>query len=205
LVSLLVVGLAAFRRGAFWDRKWPAAAVLPVLLVAAFLYLPSENLVRRYGNVVGVEGLRREGRLLLWSETLDLVAAYPLVGCGFGAFEPAFLRYKRSAPMVADPHAHNDYLELLAEAGAVGFVLCLLLATGPIRSAVRASLHGASSPDRAAAVACLGSLAAILTHALVDFNLRIPANGMVLFWVLGLCSALGIGGITRAAGSSSRC
>jgi O-antigen ligase len=194
LVSLLVVGLALLQRSVLGRSKWLAAAALPALLAAAFLYLPSENLVHRYGNVFGADALRREGRVLLWRETLDLVAAYPLVGCGLGAFEPAFLRYKRSAPMVADPHAHNDYLELLAEAGGAGFILCVVLAAGPIGSALGASHRGGSGRQSAVATACIASLAAILTHGFVDFNLRIPANGMVFFWLLGTCSASAVRG-----------
>jgi O-antigen ligase len=191
LVSLLVAGLAALQRITLPRKKWLLAAMAPALCAVAFLYLPSDKLVRRYANVLGGEALRREGRVLLWSETLDLVAAYPLVGCGFGGFEPAFLRYKRSAPMVADTHAHNDYLELLAEAGVIGFALCLLLAARPVATALRASLRGEPSPDSDVALACVASLAAILAHSLVDFNLRIPANGMVFFWLLGMCRACG--------------
>jgi O-antigen ligase len=187
LLSLLVVGLGALKRSTHPRKKWLLAAALPALLAAAFLYLPSEDLVRRYTHLLGGEALRREGRVLLWAETLDLIAAYPLAGCGFGGFEPAFLRYKNSAPMVNDRHAHNDYLELAAEAGLAGFVLCVLLAIRPIGAAVRRGLHAEAGQDRWMAVACAGSLAAIFVHSLVDFNLRIPANGMVFFWVLGLC------------------
>jgi O-antigen ligase len=93
--------------------------------------------------------------------------------------------------MVADTHAHNDYLELLAEAGVIGFALCLLLAARPVATALRASLRGEPSPDSDVALACVASLAAILAHSLVDFNLRIPANGMVFFWLLGMCRACG--------------
>jgi O-antigen ligase len=202
LVSLLVIGLAALQRIKPRRKKWLLGALLPALCAAAFLYLPSDTLVRRYANLFGGEALRREGRVLLWSETLDLIAAYPLVGCGFGGFEPAFLRHKRSAPMVADTHAHNDYLELLAEAGLIGFALCLLGAARPIADAVRASLCRQTAPhfswssstlasgdpgqDADLALACVASLAAILAHSFVDFNLRIPANGLVFVWVLGV-------------------
>ena len=182
LLALLVMGLAALRHTRLRSKKWLLGATLPVLLAAAFLYLPSENLVQRYAHLFGKEALRREGRVLLWSETLDLIAAYPLAGCGFGAYEPAFLRYKRSAPMVNDPHAHNDYLELLAEAGVSGFALCLLLAARPIAAVLRATLQAGPARNRALALACLGSLTAILAHSLVDFNLRIPANAVVFSW-----------------------
>jgi O-antigen ligase len=199
LVSLLVTGLAAVKRSTTPRKKWLPALVLPALLAAAFLYLPSENLVRRYTHVLSGEGLRREGRILLWRETLDLIGKSPLAGCGFGAFEPAFLRYKRSAPMVNDTHAHNDFLELFAEGGAIGFALFVVLVARPIAAALRASICGAPHPVGPVALACVGSMAAILVHSFVDFNLRIPANGFVFVWVLGLCSASGIPEIVRCS------
>jgi O-antigen ligase len=220
LVSLLVIGLASLQRIKPPRKRWLLGAMLPALCAAAFLYLPPDNLVRRYANVFGGEALRREGRVLLWNETLDLIAAYPLAGCGFGGFEPAFVRFKRSAPMVADAHAHNDYLELLAEAGLIGFALCLLLAARPIAAAVRAIMRShvaldsswsssalasaGSGQDADLALACVASLAAILVHSFVDFNLRIPANGMVFVWLLGMCCACGeaVAQIRRGGASS---
>ncbi|MEX2301488.1 MAG: O-antigen ligase family protein [Bryobacterales bacterium] len=240
LASLLVMGLGLVARACGTTRQRLAGAILvPVLLGAAFVYFPSDHLVRRYAALSAAGGVLREGRIGLWRETLDLIAAYPIAGCGFGAYEAAFLRYKRSAPMVNDSHAHNEYLELLAEAGIVGFALCVVLAARPVSTVVRAALstgwrgvssrgpnplgptsHGAnslrpgsqstdsrkagspradsrkadsrqSSPlgSSALALACAGSMTAILAHSLVDFNLRIPANGMVFFWVLGICAA----------------
>jgi O-antigen ligase len=189
IASLAVMGLIVVGRGISGKRqRLTGAVLLPVLMVAAFAYLPSDGLVRRYGALAGSDSLAGEGRLALWGETLDLVAAYPLLGCGFGAYEPAFLRYKRSAPMVNDRHSHNDYLEALAEGGVIGFVICIVVAAGPAAAAIRASRRPRSVSSGALALACVGSLTAILAHSLVDFNLRIPANGMVFFWLLGVCS-----------------
>ena len=36
------------------------------------------------------------------------------------------------------------------------------------------------------AIACVGSLSAILLHSFADFNLYVPANGMLAVWVGGL-------------------
>jgi len=187
--SLLVLGAGAVASLVRLRRKWLLAALPPALLAAGLLYLTPESLVRRYGALAGRENLLREGRVLLWSETLDLIAAYPLVGCGFGGYEAAFLRYKQSEPMVTDTHAHNDYLELLAEAGVIGFALCVALVVPVTVAALRKSQQPGHA-ETSLALACVGSLTAILVHSFVDFNLRIPANGMVFCWVLGVCRAV---------------
>jgi hypothetical protein len=44
--------------------------------------------------------------------------------------------------------------------------------------------------ERAMALGCLGSIAAILLHSLADFNLYIPANALVFSLIVGLAASL---------------
>jgi hypothetical protein len=44
--------------------------------------------------------------------------------------------------------------------------------------------------SRCVALACVGSLVAILIHSLVDFNLYTPANAMALAWISGIVTGL---------------
>ena len=115
-------------------------------------------------------------RLDTWKDTLRLAASSPLLGHGLGAFHDAYPRFKRGHGILRVEHAENDYLETLAETGALGLGLALAglalvfvsagRAPGPEPSAV---VHGV----RQGAVAALAALA---VHSLVDFNLRIPSN-----------------------------
>jgi hypothetical protein len=77
--------------------------------------------------------------------------------------------------------AHNDYLQVLVEAGVPGLLIALW--------AAGAVLHGARRKPW-----LLAALGGVLLHELVDFGLQIPANA-VLFTVLA--------GLARARGLSS--
>jgi uncharacterized membrane protein YeaQ/YmgE (transglycosylase-associated protein family) len=44
--------------------------------------------------------------------------------------------------------------------------------------------------EKAIALGCLGSIAAILLHSLTDFNLYIPANALLFSLILGLAAAI---------------
>ena len=76
-------------------------------------------------------------------------------------------------------HAHNDYLELLADTGIVGGV-CGLAFIGLLFWQGLASLQSERGLFARALVA--GSIAAclgLLLHSLVDFNLHIPSNCLI--------------------------
>ena len=189
LISVAVMAaLALTARGA--SRARIAAALAAILFLAAtfFLLLP-DGFIVRYAGVASTDGLLSEGRFSLWSETLDLVRAYPVLGCGFGAYQSAFYQFKRSWPHVTDDYAHNDYLQLLAELGPLGLLSGLWLVAGILAGVIAARRK---LPDQflPVSLACVGSVVAIGIHSAADFNLYIPANSMQFAWILGIASAL---------------
>ena len=171
-------------------RRWVGVGMVGALVLAAFVFLPPEKLIQRFARFVSTDELTSAGRAQLWAETLPLIRAYPVFGCGLGGFETAFSRFKISGVLVTDDFAHNDYLQLLAELGLAGFVIGAALGFSVVRMAVRAAINSADPEARYCAVACLGTLTAILLHSLADFNLYIPANAMLLAWIAGIVEAV---------------
>jgi len=177
IFSIGVLGMCMARR----RTRWYLAGFLATLIL--FVYLPPDRLIARFGTLDFSDGLTRQDRVELWRESLPLIAAYPVFGCGLGGYESAFMEHKKSAPMSRDDYAHNDYLQSLFELGIAGFAILATAATGVIGEALRALRRHSNVEGRALAAACLASLAAILLHSTVDFNLYIPANAFVLAWV----------------------
>jgi len=190
LCSLLVMGILAWSPGLSAKGKPLIVGSIGVLVVLSFVFLPPDQLIMRFGQLSGAAEITAEGRLLLWGETLDLIAAYPLFGCGLGTFESAFLKYKISEPLVSDPYAHNDYLQFFAELGTIGFLIAVALVLTILAKAVRAALQQSDPNSRSLALACVGAIVAILVHSLVDFNLHVPANAMLLAWISGISAGL---------------
>jgi O-antigen ligase len=123
-------------------------------------------------------------RTNMWKETLPLVADYPAIGCGLGAFESCFLPYRSVGPEHRIDYAHDDYLQVMAEFGLPAFGCLAALAALAYGTALRRT--GARNPGRWLAIACVGALSAILLHGFVDFNLYIPANGLLAVWVAAM-------------------
>jgi O-antigen ligase len=180
-LSVLDYSRAGFRQP--WAVKTVRAVVLAVTALAVWVGVGST--IQRFA----IDDVLHEDRALFWSNTAGIVADFPLFGTGLGTFSSAYGAYeKRSGPEMRLAHAHNDYLEYLAELGVVG---ALLLFGAVLYIAVRAFLAWRKRRNTEARGLALGgivSLAGIGLHAVTDFNLHIPAN-MVLFTVV-LCLTL---------------
>jgi O-antigen ligase len=176
----LAVTAAAVARG----RR--AAIVAALLAAAAFLFLPTDALIGRFAELASGD-VSTGTRLRLWRETVPLVRDYALTGCGLGAYAAVIPRYKTVAPLHTVDFAHNEYLQLAAEGGLVGFAPTALVVAFVLASAARAS--AARDRDRAGrSAACLAALAALLFHALFDFSLHIPVNALTAAWIAGLAT-----------------
>lgn len=128
----------------------------------------------------------------IWRTSLLLFADFPVFGIGLGAFRNVFSAYQRPGILGFVEHAHNDWLELLLEAGGLGLAVLIaglaLLARG-------AASAWARERSREAWWISTGLIAAVLAfglHGIVDFSFQIPGNAVV---VLALFSALGASAI----------
>ena len=190
LSSLFVMGsvILAVRISA---RRWLVAqGLLAILVVTAFLYLAPDALIGRFSQVLTTEDVPSDVRVHLWSDARRLAADYPLVGCGLGTFEQAFIRYKTFSPQIAVDSVHNDYLQLRVELGGIGFAIAVLAMISVFLTAVRAIFRNIDPAVRYIAIGCVGALIAILIHSYTDLNLYIPANGMLLAWIVGVVASL---------------
>jgi len=185
LFSLFVMALLALP-----FRKWTALALAAALVLLAFIYLPPDQLIARFADLASTDEISGDTRAHIWSDTLRLIAAYPVFGCGLGGYHSAFLRYKQVAPASTVDFAHNDYLQFLAELGIIGFAIAAALILSVLFLTLRALSKHTTRQGRALALASIGGLAAILLHSLVDFNLYVPANALLMTWIAALAATL---------------
>jgi hypothetical protein len=115
-------------------------------------------------------------RLDTWRDGLRLALASPVVGSGLGAFHDAYPRFKRGHGLLRVEHAENDYVETLAETGAVGLGLVLIGGALLLTGSVRGAGSGVGGVVRGVGMGALAGLVALAVHSAVDFNLRVPSN-----------------------------
>jgi len=128
-------------------------------------------------------------RLDTWKDALRLASSSPALGHGLGAFHDAYPRFKRGHAHVRVEHAENDYLETLAESGALGLGLALAGVALLLGGAGRAIADGPEAIVRGVGEGAIAALAALLVHSGVDFNLRIPSNAALAALVAAALAA----------------
>ncbi len=184
LIVLATLGWAARISG---GNRWLAFAALAALFILIFIFLPPDRFVANFAE--SFQDPTAEGRLPIASDALHLVRAYPFVGSGYGTFETAFQKFQTVLVDLDFEFAHNDYLELFSELGVAGFLVFGALMLRVVVRAIRTATL-AHPRLRYLGLGCIGAFAAIAIHSFTDFNLYIPANTMLLSWIVGLAASL---------------
>ena len=164
LAGLFVMGALAIAGKVQGGKKWLAVAGLAVLVLFSFVFLPSDAFIANYGGLTSKGQAALEGRGPIWRETLHLIAAYPVFGCGLGNYETAFLRYQTSVVDRVFTYAHNDYLQVAAELGAAGFLIAAALLLPVFARPFRAALQGPDRTTRYLGLGCAGAIAATVSY-----------------------------------------
>ena len=164
-------------------------AVSTVLLAALMIvsWLGVGRLLQRFSSLQTLEvteGKRAAMRRGAWHIFLD----HPLAGTGLGTLQIVYPPYETLYDAKVVNHAHNDYLEALAETGVLGGLCCAwFLGVLFFKSFSRIRQNDFSFPG-ALQLSGITACAGFLVHALVDFNFHIPSNLWLFFLIAHLAT-----------------
>lgn len=128
-------------------------------------------------------------RMVMWQATGRMIQAHPLAGVGAGAWESQIPLFQaEGAQLETDYYAHNEYLQLLAEYGLVGWVFLVGLAVWTVR-AVNSTWTLGSSEEGLWRTALLSSLLALAVVSNVGFAWRMAATGALFALCIGALAA----------------
>jgi O-antigen ligase len=177
-------------------KKQLAGVVAFALIAGTFIvWLGVSEAIHRFEQLTPGE-ISQDRRVSMYRETWHIFVRHPWVGTGLGTLVAVFPRYATFyIPNTIVDHAHNDYLELLADTGIMGglsglafIVLLFWRGLANVQAAERRL-------PRAILAGSLVACAGLLLHSLVDFNLHIPANALIFL----LLAALVTGQMPEAA------
>jgi O-antigen ligase len=183
--------LAAFllkRRNSTATFALPCFLGIALVLVA---WLGGGELAERVASVHNATSVELSGgtRLIIDRDALKIFSQKPILGWGLGVFPDIYPQFSSLSTNLQVGMAHDDYLQLLVEMGALGFAAVLWFLLGLFHSALKKLKRWPADTNAAVSLAAIIGISGILVHSLVDFNLQIPANA-ALFYVLCVVAAM---------------
>jgi len=180
-LAFLVLVVLLRRSG---GRHLYAGGAVLLVAFATVSWLGVNQILARFSSLQTLE-VTQSKRASMRHGTWNLFLDHPVLGTGLGTLQQVYPPYETLYDGKIVNHAHNDYLEALAETGWVGGLCCAWF----LGIVVIRALHFLQSEGNSFAntlrlcgwTACCG----LLVHSLVDFNLHIPAN-LLLFFCMSL-------------------
>lgn len=186
------------RRGLFVRAALSFGLVLALLL--GTILLGGEAALSRFVGTVNSDD-PTTGRSHFWSMTLEMIRDRPLLGTGLGAFGVVYTRYDTRNGAYRLEQAHNDYLQIVSDAGVMGLALGLFFVVALFRMGF-ARCQSEDPFRRGVAVGALAGCFAVLIHSFFDFTLHTTANAL-LFLTMAALATLG-GRVEQAARAGHR-
>ncbi|MDQ3322632.1 MAG: O-antigen ligase family protein, partial [Acidobacteriota bacterium] len=155
------------------------------LFGAAIMLGADESLIRGVGLTANEQDVSH-GRTHFWNTALKIISDYPILGTGLDSFGVTFTRYDTWNGIWRVEQAHNDYLQILADAGILGFICVLSFIFLLFKQSLRIIGKTSDNFRRSTAIGGLAGCFGIIVYSFFDFPLRTPANGyfFLLFAVL---------------------
>lgn len=181
--QVIVLTVLLRKRG---DWKQPLAlGVFLAVMIGFLIWLGGNELTRRLVSIQSEARQELSGgvRLTIDRDSLRMVREKPILGWGLGTFPVVYPQFRSFYTTFFVNEAHNDYLQLLVEAGIAGFGIAVWFLVLTFRGAAAKLQNWTETVNGTLTVAALLGCIGILIHSFLDFNLQIPANA-ALFYVL---------------------
>ncbi len=164
-------------------------SLILVLFSTVLLLGGDESLVRGVGlsNMNDVSN----GRTHFWQVAWQIFTNYPILGAGLDAFGIAFPQYDIWNGTFRIEQAHNDYLQILADAGIAGFACVAAFIYLLFKKSLAVVSSSTDRFRRGAATGALAGCFGILIHSFFDFPLRTPSNAL-FFLTLAVLTTIAV-------------
>jgi O-antigen ligase len=157
-----------------------AGGVVVLCAVMAVSWIGAQRVLQRFSEIQSME-VTGSKRAAMREDTWRLFLDHPVLGTGLGTLEIVFPPYDSLYDGKVVDHAHNDYVEALAETGVVGGLCCAWFLGVVLLHSLKGLAEQGSSFGSVLNLTGLIGCSGMLVHSLVDFNLHIPANALLFF------------------------
>jgi O-antigen ligase len=165
-----------------------AVALFATIVVGSVL-IGGESSLTRFAETATSADITTN-RTHIWDVTLSVIKNNALFGAGLGAFPQVYTAFDTLNGMERVEQAHNDYLQILSDAGIVGLIIGAFFVFFLFRDGWR-NTKTKNTFRRGVAVGALAGCFAIFVHSIFDFVLHTTAISVMF---LTLCALVAISG-----------
>jgi O-antigen ligase len=159
--------------------KFAGIAIIAAALVGVILFLGAgENLMRGLGLGAATDDVS-SGRFHFWSVAVQIFLSHPILGAGQDAFGVAFTQFDTRNGVFRVEQAHNEYLQMLADGGILGFVCVAVFIFLFIKRGLAQVAAATSKVDLGVRLGAWAGCIAVFIHSFFDFPLRTHANAYI--------------------------
>ena len=176
--TVLFMGKTQYRQR--WTKRFLQLMFLGITFIS--LYVGVGAAIERFA----LDKVLHEGRPHVWANTLGIARDFPLFGSGLGTFDAVYPAYEIRNLDRHYSHAHNDYLEYLAEVGFIGMLLLMGGILFLLYTTFRVWRERRNPEVKGLVMGGIVAVICMLIHSISDFNLHIPANMLLFTAVLTL-------------------
>ena len=163
-------------------------------------YFYSETFQRRMEPVVkfiagqaegGIGSESRDFRPQTWADTLVMIDEEPLWGHGPGAYRYTYPEFRErfKGERIVTGHPHNEYLELVADYGWIGFVLFALGWMSSLGRCLIFSFRSKETCHTFVGFAAVAMGVGTMIHSFFDFQMHVYPNAMIFAGLLAFALA----------------
>ena len=159
------------------------SVVLIAVLLVSVMFLGGGDSVLRGTGLQTNQVDFTSGRTHFWSVALKIIQDNPVLGAGLESFGVAFTKYDSWNGRLRVEQAHNDYLQILADAGIFGLICIIGFIILLFKQSLKVINNTSDNFRRNVAIGSLAGCFGILIHSVFDFPLRTNAN-MFFFLIM---------------------
>jgi O-antigen ligase len=174
-IGILV--MLARSRNAWQGRRATVAAIVALAALAIVAWVGTGRAIERFSGS-NIRDVTISRRVSMTRAAAHIFLDHPIKGCGLGTLVDVFPGYENAYDGRLVDHAHNDYVEGLAETGLLGGLCGAVFLWRLYREGRKTFLAEQGHFSRGLHAAAIMAVSGLLLHSFVDFNLQIPANAL---------------------------
>ena len=179
MALLLGIVLSSQKKG----RTIAALGAVCLLVLAFVSWLATAALWHHFTELQDTMrvAMTKDGLRMFWHK--------PVLGWGLGTFTTVYPQFRSFYTNLFVNAAHNDYVQVLVETGLMGFATVAWFIVEVYRAGLGNVKGWNHDWSRALGLAALVGCTGIMVHSFFDFNLQIPANACVFYFLCAVATS----------------